>query len=208
ELPACLDDFRMNWHLRLGLVFAILLGVIGWLYHGLTSSPAPEAAPGRSADGAADNPSWPAPGPDAESRLNEEAQHRLQAQEERREKAEHARERMMRERSTLQRLYQPTWTALRETNWAKFEALRQKAAAGDGRTPCTLCDGFGYMPCIMCTDHNGRCVNCDGSSHSLNGQHCAACLGSGKCYLCNGRGKMLCIFCNDGRIEIDWHMPH
>jgi Spy/CpxP family protein refolding chaperone len=197
----------MKPHLRTGLVIAALLVVVCWLHQSSTS-------PDRSPDGtvqaqsitSSDHPApWPA---FMHDHSDEESVRTLKLQEDQRQKAEYARARMMRERSTLQRIHQADWTAVLQTNWAKFEELRKRAAAGDGRTPCTLCDGFGYMPCVMCTDHNGRCVNCDGISRSVNGQHCAACLGSGKCYLCNGHGKMLCIFCNDGRIEVDWHMPH
>jgi hypothetical protein len=197
----------MNPHLRTGLVIAALFIAVCWLHLGSTSSD-------RSPDGSVQaqsltSPDHAEPWPTfAHDHFDEESVRTLKAQEEHRQKAEYARARMVRERTTLQRIHQADWTAVLQTNWAKFEELRKVAAAGDGRTPCTLCDGFGYMPCVMCTDHNGRCVNCNGTRRGLNDQLCAACLGSGKCYLCNGHGKMLCIFCNDGRIEVDWHLPH
>ena len=90
----------------------------------------------------------------------------------------------------------------------KYSALLNQAKQSTrGQVECTICDGFSYMPCVMCTDHNGKCIRCEGSGHLSPDVYCPSCMGKGKCYLCSGSGKMLCPFCNDGMIDIHWPPP-
>jgi hypothetical protein len=113
------------------------------------------------------------------------------------------------ERAGLQLAKSREWSALLASNWPAFLTLREQAAhTPTGETPCTLCDGAGYMPlCLLCGDHKGKCVTCDGKGTRLANELCPTCLGNAKCYLCFGTGKMSCPFCNDGTISVRWRMP-
>jgi len=97
----------------------------------------------------------------------------------------------------------PAWKQLLTTHHAAYLGLLEQARkTPHGEVPCTLCDGFSYMPCAMCKDHDGKCVKCHGSGTDGLDVLCPACLGSGKCYLCNGSRKMFCPFCDDGMIQV------
>lgn len=112
-------------------------------------------------------------------------------------------------RESLQLAKSREWSALLASNWPTFLTLREQAARSPtGEAPCTLCDGAGYMQlCILCRDHRGKCVTCDGKGTRLANELCPTCLGNAKCYLCFGTGRMPCPFCNDGTISIRWRMP-
>jgi hypothetical protein len=100
------------------------------------------------------------------------------------------------------------WTRLFEKHRATYESLLHAAAtAPRGEVPCTICDGFSYMPCLLCKDHNRKCVTCGGTGHDVSDEFCPSCLGTGKCYLCSGSGKMFCPFCNDGMVDTHSHPP-
>jgi hypothetical protein len=100
------------------------------------------------------------------------------------------------------------WTHLLETHRATYEKLLHAAAAAPrGEVPCTICDGFSYMPCLLCKGHNRKCVTCGGTGHDVSDEFCPSCLGTGKCYLCSGSGKMFCPFCNDGMVDTHSHPP-
>jgi DnaJ-class molecular chaperone len=102
----------------------------------------------------------------------------------------------------------PAWTQVISANREKYSELLAKARQSPpGQVECTICDGFSYMPCVMCTDHNGKCIRCEGSGHLSPDVYCPTCVGKGKCYLCNGSGKMFCPFCHDGMIDINWPPP-
>ena len=112
-------------------------------------------------------------------------------------------------RRFLQVVYQAPWANVLATNWPAFLELRRQAAQTRTKeTPCTLCDGGGYMRyCIVCPEHKGQCVTCGGSGRVAGNEVCPGCVGTGKCYLCVGSGKMACPFCSDGRIEIRRPLP-
>ncbi len=94
------------------------------------------------------------------------------------------------------------WQEVLATNQAVFrELFAQARKAERGEVPCTICDGYSYMPCVMCRERDGKCVTCRGSGHRLPDVLCPTCLGSGKCYLCTGSRKMFCPFCDDGMIQ-------
>lgn len=100
------------------------------------------------------------------------------------------------------------WTRLLSANDVLYSSLLDKAKqTSRGQTPCTICDGDSYMPCLLCQNHNGKCTECGGVGHFGSDAYCPACLGKGKCYLCAGSGKMLCPFCDDGMIEVNWPPP-
>jgi hypothetical protein len=112
-------------------------------------------------------------------------------------------------RELLQRAKSSEWSAILSDNKPAFLILRERAAhSPTGETPCTLCDGAGYMHrCILCRDKKGKCVTCEGQGTLLSSELCPTCLGNAKCYLCFGTGKMSCPFCNDGMISTRWRMP-
>ena len=125
-----------------------------------------------------------------------------------RDKRQQAAARMEDSRKSLQVARTAAWSGVIATNWQALQALRQKAAASPGgETPCTLCDGKGYMGfCILCHDH-GKCPSCTGTGHASSDAYCPTCLGTGKCYLCFGSRHMSCPFCNDGMIAVKWPLP-
>ena len=84
--------------------------------------------------------------------------------------------------------------------------LKARQSPHDSVT-CTICDGFSYMPCVVCPGHNGKCVTCRGAGKRAAGELCATCLGTGKCYLCSGAGKMFCPFCDDGEVHSRQPVP-
>ena len=112
-------------------------------------------------------------------------------------------------RGHLQFIAQDRWSELLATNSPAFIALRKKAAQSpSGETPCTLCDGGGYMRyCVLCPRDKGKCADCKGSGKLSAEDFCPSCLGTGKCFLCFGSGRMLCPFCNDGMISLKWPLP-
>jgi hypothetical protein len=113
-------------------------------------------------------------------------------------------------RTALSAGKQDVWHQILMTNSSKFYALRKKAASMPGGiTPCTLCDGEGYMAdCITCSNSDGKCVTCYGTGTLSNGDEiCPTCVGTKNCYLCNGFKKMLCPFCDDGMIDVQVPLP-
>ncbi len=105
-------------------------------------------------------------------------------------------------------LRQTAWNSILSTNWDAFQALRRKAAQSPHHeTPCTICDGHGFMdPCVLCHDPQGKCQTCAGAGKRF-GETCATCLGNGKCFLCYGGGKMPCVFCDDGQLSSTGPVP-
>jgi len=112
-------------------------------------------------------------------------------------------------REVLQRLKAAQWLGVLTSNWPAFLLLREQAGhAPTGETPCTLCDGAGYMHyCVLCADSHGKCITCQGKGSLPSNELCPTCLGTAKCYLCFGTGRMSCPFCNDGMISRRWRMP-
>ena len=113
-------------------------------------------------------------------------------------------------RTALSASKQIVWNQILMTNSTEFYALRKIAARTPGGvTPCTLCDGEGYMDeCIVCKNSDGKCVTCYGTGTLNNGKDiCPTCIGSKNCYFCNGFKKMLCPFCDDGMIDIQVPLP-
>ncbi len=128
----------------------------------------------------------------------------------RREKREIAASRQQTYRKALSTEKQAVWNQLLMTHSSEFYALKKKAATlPGGVTPCTLCDGEGYMAdCIACNNSDGKCVTCNGTGTLSNGDEiCPTCVGAGNCYLCNGFKKMLCPFCDDGMIDVQVPLP-
>jgi hypothetical protein len=99
------------------------------------------------------------------------------------------------------------WQELIKTNYTAYEELLATARQSpNGTTPCTLCDGKSYMPCILCEHQEGKCIDCNGRGRRGN-EYCPTCVGTGRCYLCSGYGKMFCPFCDDGTIDIKHPRP-
>ena len=99
------------------------------------------------------------------------------------------------------------WQSLIKTNYAAYEELLEKARQSPhGVTPCTLCDGQSYMPCLLCKENNSKCLDCNGRGRR-GAEYCPTCIGTGRCYLCSGFGKMLCPFCDDGSIDVQHPRP-
>jgi hypothetical protein len=123
-------------------------------------------------------------------------------------KRDRAAQQMATSRRQAQMVTMMAWSSVIKTNYPAFLALRHKAASSpDGTTPCTICDGFSYMPCVMCSHRDGKCITCKGTGKRAGGEYCPSCSGDGKCYLCTGSGKMFCPFCDDGMIDVKWPMP-
>lgn len=102
----------------------------------------------------------------------------------------------------------PAWTQLLKAKQTTYRSLLERAKhTSNGQTLCTICDGTSYVTCIMCKDHDGKCVTCEGTGHDVGSDFCPACFGKGKCYLCNGNSRMFCPFCDDGTIRLDWPPP-
>ena len=125
-----------------------------------------------------------------------------------REHLAHAAQNMLKtRRQAAGEAYAP-WNQVIQTNKQTYLKLLEKALhEPHGQTPCTICDGFSYMPCVMCKNHDGKCITCGGSGHDVGREFCPSCFGKGKCYLCNGNGKMFCPFCDDGMIKVQWSPP-
>ena len=111
-------------------------------------------------------------------------------------------------REDLQIATMVPWSNVISNNWLAFQSLRRQAAAApNGTTPCTLCDGKGYMGfCVLCRN-GGKCPTCAGNGKAREDEYCPTCLGTGKCYLCFGSGKMPCPFCDDGMITLKSPLP-
>jgi hypothetical protein len=142
-------------------------------------------------------------------RKTEERVRRLSGQEEQKARQTRAAAQTRPSRRQLQLARVGSWNALIRTNMLHYHQLYNAAwASGTGQIVCNICDSFSYMPCIMCSDHKGKCMTCDGSGHREGQELCPSCVGTGKCYLCAGSGKMFCPFCDDGMIRVDWPLPH
>ena len=89
------------------------------------------------------------------------------------------------------------------TSQALYAELRKKAATSPDKltTPCTICDGQGAFPCLMCEKNRGKCPECRGDGRQ-SGEYCRTCIGDGQCFMCAGTGKMLCVFCDDGLVDL------
>jgi hypothetical protein len=112
-------------------------------------------------------------------------------------------------RAKLQAACQDSWSKVLAANDHAFQALREQAKRSPAEeTPCTLCDGKGYMRfCLVCRNNSGTCPACGGAGRDAFGGPCPACLGTRKCFSCFGSGKMLCPFCNDGTISAKGPLP-
>lgn len=95
------------------------------------------------------------------------------------------------------------WGAMIASNQVLYAELRKKAATSADKltTPCTICDGQGAFPCLMCEKHRRKCPECRGEGR-LAGELCSVCIGDGKCFMCSGTGSMLCPFCDDGMVDL------
>jgi hypothetical protein len=167
-----------------------------------TPAPAPGAA---SVKARAPQPSAP-DGPDAEpSGPEREALARMEAEKEKRDLAA---SKSLDARASLQAACQNSWLEVLTTNQQAFLALREKAKRSPTEeTPCTLCDGKGYMHfCLICRNR-GICETCRGAGRNGFGEPCSVCLGTRKCFYCFGSGKMLCPFCDDGMITARGPLP-
>jgi hypothetical protein len=150
---------------------------------------------------------------DPQARLHwkqtEERMQRLAVLEENYAKRERALKEMGVSRRQLQLGAVGAWSAIIQTNMSQFHDLYQKAKESPkGEVVCTVCDSYSYMPCIMCKNHDGKCITCSGTGHRSQAEFCPSCLGTGRCYLCSGRGKMFCPFCDDGMVKIKFPLPH
>lgn len=127
----------------------------------------------------------------------------LSRMEEQKERRERASSKTAAVRQELHLAKQHLWSEVLATNGPAFQALREKAKTSrNGETPCTICDGKGYMHfCLICANNSGVCVTCSGAGQIALNELCPTCLGTRKCYKCFGTGKMLCAFCNDGAIS-------
>ena len=143
---------------------------------------------------------------DAEAIEREQAA--LAQMEAQKEKRDLAASKTLTTRATLVASSQDSWEKLLASNDSAFQALRDKASRSPNQeTPCTLCDGKGYMhQCLVCRNR-GVCETCSGAGHNAFGDPCPACLGTRKCFNCFGSGKMLCPFCNDGTISAKGPLP-
>ena len=136
------------------------------------------------------------------ARQIEERSHQLELQARHLEKLEVAKAEMMASRREVQSASYAAWNQVLTANHQHYLELRDEAAKdARGQVPCTICDGYSYMRCVTCRDHDGKCITCKGTGRIALDAYCPSCLGSGKCYLCTGSGKMFCPFCNDGVIE-------
>jgi hypothetical protein len=132
---------------------------------------------------------------------------RLVSMETDRGKRMQAGERMEASRQHWQWEIRSQWQSIIKTNYAAYERLLEQARKSpDGTVPCTLCDGFSYVPCILCSERPGKCIDCGGRGRR-GSEYCPTCVGNGTCYLCNGLEKMLCAFCDDGAIDIEHPSP-
>lgn len=145
------------------------------------------------------------PAEEARDRARVEA---LERQAEYREKAQRAAALTMASRARAVKQIEPAWTTYVRTNQAKYTAIVQKARQDPhGTAHCTICNGVGDIACVMCNNHDGKCITCGGKGSDVGQEFCPTCNGSGKCYLCSGLGRMNCAFCNDGVIATDTPPP-
>ena len=132
----------------------------------------------------------------------------LSALEEERARRQRAVRDMPAARHQAQFAAQKPWAAVVNSNLARFrELVRQAQQVRDGSVACTICDGFSYMSCVMCHDHDGKCGPCGGTGRQASSEYCPTCIGTGKCYLCSGSGKMFCPFCDDGVVHATLQVP-
>ena len=154
---------------------------------------------------AAVTPVPPDPAGEARNRARMDA---LQKQAEYREKAQRAAALTPVSRARAAKQIQPAWTAYLQSNQATYATILEKARRDPhGMARCTICNGVGDLACVMCTNHEGKCITCGGSGSDVAHEFCPTCNGTGKCYLCAGLGRMNCAFCNDGVIAIDTARP-
>jgi len=132
----------------------------------------------------------------------------LQKQADYREKAQRAAALTTASRTRAAKQIEPAWTAYMRTNQAKYVAIVEKARQDPhGTAHCTICNGVGDLACVMCKNHDGKCITCGGKGSDVGQEFCPTCNGTGKCYLCAGLGRMNCAFCNDGVIATDTPAP-
>src|SRR2546423_10873946 len=178
-----------------GIILALLV-YLGVIY--LVGSPSKEEAvtarDSTAEDASAASPSQPLPMSDADQLQAQQTQERVQhleTQTRELEMTEAAAQRMPAARRMAQAATVSAWTQVVSTNTDKYLELLQKAKqSARGQIECSICDGLSYMPCVMCKNHSGKCIHCDGTGHLAARTYCPTCLGKGKCYLCNGSGKM------------------
>jgi len=145
--------------------------------------------------------------PTAEARDRARAE-ALQRQAEYREKAQRAAALSAASRARAVKQIEPAWKSYMQTNQAKYAAILEKARRDPhGSAHCTICNGVGDIACVMCNNHDGKCITCGGRGSDVGQEFCPTCSGTGKCYLCSGLGRMNCAFCNDGVIATDTPPP-
>ena len=197
------------WRLGTGLLVYVLLIFACRSQREEVAAPLPPPAPSQFS-GVNWFPGHGSEATDKQSYLKavQERAERLNQQELERAKIQRAQEKMPASRQELCQSLRIPWSAVLQTNAAKFQQLRALAAASaQGQTPCNICDGLSYMPCILCPNTDGKCVNCNGGGRTPSAEYCPACIGSGQCFLCTGAGKMLCPFCDDGMIDLRHELP-
>jgi hypothetical protein len=190
---------------RIGIALLAYLATISVIHYLKKHDEAAAAAPGAV---------WAPPVPITPAERNhwrttEERIRYLVSLEDRRAREDRAARKVPGSRRPLQLSVLGAWTSVIRTNMARYHELYAQAKNHPkGEVPCTICDSASYMPCIMCPNHNGKCVSCGGSGRAEAQELCPSCQGTGKCYLCSGIGKMFCPFCDDGAIRVDWPLPN
>jgi len=190
---------------RLSLLLILCLAWYAWHIH---HKPALTPSPVASVKARAPETSVP----QDTGRYEQELRSGLEAltrMEEEKEKRDRAAAKSLAVRAKLQAACQNAWVELLTANEPAFLALRERAKRSPNEeTPCTLCDGKGYMhSCLVCRNSRGVCEACGGLGHNGYNELCPACLGTRKCFSCFGSGKMLCPFCNDGTISANGPIP-
>ncbi|HEY2952876.1 MAG TPA: hypothetical protein VGK40_09850 [Verrucomicrobiae bacterium] len=136
------------------------------------------------------------------ARQIEQRSRQLETQARHLERMEVAKSQMMARRREVQSASYAAWNEVLSANHEHYLQLRDQAGkTPGGQIPCTICDGFSYMRCVTCRNHDGKCITCKGTGRLALDAYCPSCLGSGKCYVCTGSGKMFCPFCDDGMID-------
>lgn len=187
----------------------LLLSLIGacFAYPLLTRQPAPESPPVEANEAAPPRAAPPPVDPEQAARddrnvkASVDALARMETDAARRARSA---SKTYQDRTELSTKAQSAWSAMIATNTPIYLTLHRAASQDElHETPCTICDGKGYMHyCILCESSKGQCVTCQGTGLTATGGDCPVCLGKKKCYLCYGTGKMPCVFCDDGTVTL------
>src|ERR1051325_9912167 len=100
------------------------------------------------------------------ARQIEERSRQLEIQARHLEKLETAKAEMLNRRREVQSASYAAWNQILTANHEHYLQLRDQAVKDPrGQVPCTICDGYSYMQCVTCRDHDGKCVTCKGTGH-------------------------------------------